>query len=291
MVAQGVESVEFLVDNDHFNFWDDLFSRPDRDYTHGTKLALEWGARDAPGPVYRVELGQLIFNPSVPLFFPSFYRAPNRPFAGWLYLSARRVRVAGRRRSVLGGYFGVTGPASLGQAAQRGFHELVDRRWNPDWEPELPQELGFGATGGTGWLVPLVDGTRVTVSTGFDLMGEVGTVRTEGSAILLLEAQLAFGPVGLLARASSRQRLRLHDLFIEGSLLSGESFASLEPLLREDGLDLGIRLGPALLRYQVTRRGREFDGQFAPHTYSGFSLALGAGTASWLPDHLRTWKP
>lgn len=283
--AQTLRSVQLRADNDYFNLWDGFWDRPDRDYTHGTKLSLRFGM-ERPARSFGVELGQLIFNPT-----NSYFGDANRPYAGWLFVSGTVYQVEANRRIAIGGFVGTTGDASGAEQAQRRFHEWTGRQNNPPWNPVLEDELGVGVAARIGWIRPLREWGPATLGLGLDLLGDLGTVRVEAAAAPSIEVEVRFGPFEVRARAASLIRLRVHDSFVAGSLFSDRNFTDLERLLREDALEVGIRLGRFTIQYHVAAKGLEFRSQRHPHTYSGFALGFGVAADTWLPTYFQTWRP
>ncbi len=284
--AQTLRSVQVRADNDYFNLWDGFWDRPDRDYTHGTKLSLSFGSNERPARSFGVELGQLIFNPT-----NSFLSDANRPYAGWLYVTGIAYRLDDRRRVAVGGYVGTTGDASLAEETQRRFHEWAGRQNNPPWEPVVEDEVGVGLVGRIGWWAPPAEVGPAALGIGVDLLGDVGTVRVEAGIAPNVEANIRFGRFELRARAASLLRLRAHDSFVEGSLFSGRSFVDLEPVLREGALEVGVRWGSFTIQYHVAAKGREFSSQRHSHTYSGLAIGYGVAAETWLPTYFRSWRP
>ncbi|HEX8907010.1 MAG TPA: lipid A-modifier LpxR family protein, partial [Longimicrobiaceae bacterium] len=157
-----VRDVRLVLDNDAYDFWIPISERPDYDYTNGVDLSMEmaggplWSHRLAPHAARcsgrespdsactstTFSFGQKIFTPRVDSVTPV---PGQRPYAGWLYLSAAgHVSTARSRRSV-GVEIGVTGPPSLGKAIHTGWHRLTGF-WAPQgWDNQLGFEPGIVA--------------------------------------------------------------------------------------------------------------------------------------------------
>ncbi|HEV2735893.1 MAG TPA: lipid A-modifier LpxR family protein, partial [Longimicrobiaceae bacterium] len=176
-----VRSVEVAADNDVFNFWAPV-PRPDHDYTHGMRVVVDadaaplwrkWappGLRPCTGSeaaaqrclATRVEVGQKIFTPrrDGPSPVPG-----ERPYAGWLYASGS-ARVLGRlSESTVGVELGVTGPPSLAETVQTGFHEAAGL-WQPaGWANQLAFEPAVAVRAGGARLLAEEHAGGVRVAT------------------------------------------------------------------------------------------------------------------------------
>ncbi|HEU0054625.1 MAG TPA: lipid A deacylase LpxR family protein, partial [Longimicrobium sp.] len=158
-VAAQVRELRVTSDNDAYDFWVPVDTRPDREYTNGFELSMDlaggplWarklapraarctGGEDAAAPCAETTLdfGQKLFTPRSDGVDPV---PGERPYAGWLYLAGTaHLQTAARRRS-LGVEVGVTGPPSLGRPVHTAWHRLLGF-WSPDgWENQLRFEPG-----------------------------------------------------------------------------------------------------------------------------------------------------
>jgi hypothetical protein len=151
--AQGLSRATRLTeDNDYFNFWLPPRVRSDDNYTQGARLT--WDFASVPRFAHKllcrseaacgatVEVGQEIYTPTVDSEWPII---GERPYAGWLY-GRGEVR-AGKPRTMrsVDIIVGLTGPPSLAEAVQNGFHHLIPGFRQPlGWANQLPTEIGFG---------------------------------------------------------------------------------------------------------------------------------------------------
>lgn len=175
-------STSITVENDYLLFWRASAERPDEDYTHGIRVEWEraWTparlrdrlcVRQACSSIF--EIGQLIYTPE--------YDTPEpvpgeRPYAGWLYGRYGVASTTPRSRRAISAQVGVTGPASLGEAMQDAFHQLVSGFRKPlGWGHQLPFEVDAGLTAVQSWR--LATSNRMAALEPFT-SADVGTVRT-----------------------------------------------------------------------------------------------------------------
>jgi lipid A 3-O-deacylase len=297
--AQGaVRSVRLEADNDAFNFWLPL-PRPDHDYTHGMRLTVDadaaplWGARLAPGLrpcgrdaavrclASRLEVGQEIYTPrrDAPDPIPG-----ERPYAGWLYAAGTARVLDPRSERTLGVEVGVTGPPSLAEAVQTGFHEVTGM-WEPaGWEEQLGFEPAVAVRAGGARLVAEERAGGVRVLTLAPRVGvAVGNLLTGASAAV--EARVGYGVphpwgrgagreprVAVYATGAARGEWVLRNLFLDGSTFRESARVDKLPLVGEWEAALGVRAGDVVAAFRVVTRGREYHTGPAEHRFSGFVL-------------------
>lgn len=300
-----VRAVQIAADNDFFNFWAPL-PRPDHDYTHGLRVTVDadaaplWGRRLAPGlrPCTgregaavrclstRVEVGQEIYTPrrDGPEPVPG-----ERPYAGWLY-AAGTARVLDRRAErTLGVEVGVTGPPSLAEAVQTGFHEAAGL-WQPvGWDNQLAFEPGVAVRWGGARLVAEEHAGGARVATVAPRWGVVaGNLLTGASAGV--EAQLGYGVphpwagpaagerrVGVFLAAAARGEWVARNLFLDGNTFRDSPRVEKHPLVGEWEVGAGVRAGGIVAAFRVVTRGREYRTEPAAHRYSSIVLTYRPG--------------
>ena len=298
--ADGV-ATHFELDNDQFNFWQKPGDRPDFGYTHGTELALHFPS--APRALARLAPAWLLgragaggSEPGLELFFEQAIYSPwtlpaDRAYAGWLEGSLGLSRTSPQETRLVLLHLGVTGPPSLAGRVQRYFHRRFDHgEPPPDWSQQLPFEPGIGLEASGAWTTARAgspDGWRAT-------LGPLGRARlgTYADDLRLgLGVTLGFAPPGpwpapgpgtrgpaLYVRAAPKVDLIARDEFLDGPLFLRDPGPApgARSVVAESEVGFGAGWGHARLEWTVLRRGKEFDGQPAMHTYS--TLAF-----TWLP--------
>ena len=161
----------------------------DRYYTSGLRLGYVTGTGAVPGflaglgrsvwgdGVQRIsiDLGQSIFTPANTQRNPPDPR--DRPYAGYLHLSATLIHDSDTARSLLGASIGVVGPSALGRQVQNGFHDLIGDTENKGWGSQLKDEPAFQLLAERTWRIPLTRVGAFEVDTLPAVTLGVGTVR------------------------------------------------------------------------------------------------------------------
>ena len=150
----------------------DFFARTgDRYYTHGTQvsrvlmdeppswiqdIAMLFPAFQSDGQIKGVNytIGQKIFTPddtAATALVPD-----DRPYAGYLYISAGMLSRVSRKNNVDTGNLleitlGMVGPASLAEQTQTNYHELINIDVPNGWDNQLSNEPGFGLSYARFW--------------------------------------------------------------------------------------------------------------------------------------------
>lgn len=284
-IAQSVSlphTLSLRIDNDAFDFWMMPWNRPDDEYTSGVHITYDGG--DAPwwarsflhgdsGCVpraqacrsARAELGQDIYTRDTELNDPRVIQNA-RPSAGWLYLaqSARSLRDARSDDVTL--TFGVTGPPSLAQLAQRIAHRVAPRYNRPiDWSRQIGFEPGL--------IVRYEERRRVGTTlgqVGFDLVpraaASIGNVLTAAE----LGVQMRTGwhlphpwlpdaggtSVALVAGISGQAVAR--NLFLDGNTFENGPRVGHEPFVGSGELGLEFRYRAFSLAYRAVSDTRAY---------------------------------
>lgn len=257
-----------LIENDAFTGY--LGARnTDRWYTNGVKFMRELDVNEPPlwvlcGPPglanllqfgrgeemevqYGYALGQLMFTPQK-ITDPA-PQPLDRYWGGWLYLGTivqRRPKGSDDQLETLELDYGVVGPASLAEQAQKVVHGLMDIKKPQGWSNQLKTEPGI--------QMNYLRSDRLRHSTsgpddlGYDITshagGMLGTMFTSvnGGIGLRVGKRLAGSPVGTIelpalgGMASPADRWYtlfrmdvrrvLHNTFIDGSLFRSDPYAS-----------------------------------------------------------------
>lgn len=298
-----MRSVQVAADNDAFNFWAPI-PRPDHDYTHGMRLVVDadaaplWGRRFVPELrpctgwegvedrclATRVELGQEIYTPlrDGPTPVPG-----ERPYAGWLYASGTARVLRWRSERTVGVELGVTGPPSLAEAVQTGFHDALGL-WRPTgWDHQLAFEPGVAVRAGEARLLAETRAGKSRVATVASRWGVVaGNVLSGASAGV--ETQLGYGVPHPWVRSSREGEPHLavfatgavrgewvgHNLFLDGNTFRDGPRVERVPLVGAWEAGVGVRAWGIVAAFRVVTRGREYRTENAPHRYSSIAITF-----------------
>lgn len=282
--AAQVRSAALVSENDAYNFWIPYATRPDEEYSNGVELALVVEgapllgrlarADSAAGRATDVRVGHRIFTPREEAreLLPG-----QRPFAGWLYLSAS-VSVEGERvRRTAGVEAGVTGPPSRGEWVQTSFHRIAGFREVRGWDGQLRTEPGVVVRYGEERVLAAVAPGGVRVAEAVPHWGAaLGNVLTGAHAGVRLRAGYAVprpwgrtprrGPLSLFASAAVRGDWVARDLFLDGNTFRDGPRVERIPGVAEGRAGLGVRIGPVGIEYQAVHRTRSYRTEPRGHT-------------------------
>jgi hypothetical protein len=292
-----VRGVRLVSDNDAYDFWIPTATRPDWDYTNGVDLSVDVAGSlarrlaphaprctggespDTACTLTTFAFGQKMFTPRVDGTVPV---PGERPYAGWLYVSATgRVATAARQRSV-GMEVGVTGPPSLGKAIHTAWHHLAGFRPPLGWDNQLGFEPGVVVRYDESLLASLrARGVRVaTLAPAWG--ADAGNVHVGAHAGATLRAGYAVphpwsraadrgaGTVSLYGIAAVREDAVARDLFLDGA--GGSPRVRREPFVFQHELGAGLRVGGVTVEYRALTQAREYRTESGPHTWSTFEL-------------------
>jgi len=295
-----VREVRLVVDNDAFDFWIPFDRRPDHDYTNGIDVSVEvagaplWHAlaprtpRCSAAPAEGAcatttfAFGQKIFTPEIDGATPV---AGQRPYAGWLYLSAAgATRSAARMRSV-GVEVGVTGPPSLGRAVHTTWHRMAGFAPPEGWDNQLGFEPAFRVTYDERVLAAGLHAGGVRVlGLAPEWGADAGTAHVGAHAALAARAGWAVphpwsagadrgaGAVSLYAIGRARQDAVARDIFLDGSTFRRGIRVDRRPFVWQYEVGGGARYRSFTVEYRAVTRAREYTAQEGPHTVSAIEL-------------------
>lgn len=296
-------SLTLVMENDKFNGTDEW-------YTSGAKLIF---SKPAPAPAFilsplvqanawllgkagrsrwEIALGQNIYEPADESLNPPDPR--DRPYAGWLYLSALASTENRYVQNTLEIQAGVVGPAALGEQIQDITHGLIGSNKSQGWDSQLSDEPGLLLGVSRRWRTPPLELTR---SLGLDLVPHVnlavGNVQTYAGAGALVrlgtKLDADFGlprvrPAGSAAVPGFRRGFGWYvftgfegwavaqDIFLDGNSFEDSPSVDKKPLVSE--FNVGFVLYAVGLRFNATyvKRSEEFENQ--PHAFEYGSAAL-----------------
>jgi lipid A 3-O-deacylase len=300
--AAQLREVRLVLDNDAYNFWIPFHVRPDHDYTNGIDLSLElaggplWASALAPrtarctaaAPADSVctattlSFGQKIFTPKVDGAAPV---AGQRPYAGWLYASATAAVQSAARVRRVGVEVGVTGTPSLGEAVHTTWHRVAGFDEPAGWDNQLAFEPAFRIAYDESVLLADVRSGGVRIATLAPAWGaDAGTLHVGAHAGLAVRAgwgvphpwsaaaDRGAGPASVYALGRVQQNAVARDLFLDGSTFRSSIHVDRRPLVWEHELGGGVRYRGFTVEYRALTRGREYQTQSRPHTWSTFEL-------------------
>ena len=268
----------------------------DQYYSSGLRLGYVTGTTAVPGflsalgrsvwgdGVQRVsiDLSQSIFTPRNTQINPPDPR--DRPYAGYLRLSAALIHDSDNARSLLGMSVGVIGPSALGRQVQNGFHDIIGDTENKGWSKQLKDEPAVEFLAERTWRVPVTSFGTVEIDTLPALTVGVGTVRdyVQGGASIRLGQGLGsdFGaprirpglsgndpytptrPFVWYVFAGADGQAIARDEFLDGSAFRSNSpHVTKRPFLGEFQAGLAVMLYGVRLAYTQTWQTQSFKGQ------------------------------
>jgi lipid A 3-O-deacylase len=279
-------SGRLVEENDSFG----PFKPTDDNYTQGLRLA--WDAFGVPAVARRLicrrqpacgsslEIGQEIFTPTEDDSFPI---PGQRSFAGWLYARGDVVAATRTMRRDLALTVGVTGPASLAELIQNGFHrDFSPERVLLGWKYQLPTEPDMAVQftqawylappgAGAGWtdLVPTAHATLGTLRTAAGAGGRL-RVGFDLDHPWLVDATphnfSAFAFVGANGEAVGR------DLFLDGSTFRLSLRRDHRPRVGNWERGVGVRVARVGIEYRVVTLSKEYAAGPATHSFGGITL-------------------
>ncbi len=248
---QLARSVRITDENDEFDFARPQNRRSDDNYTQGARIG--WDGVGVPGAARR------------------------------LYLRADVSAATANTRRDVAAIVGVTGPASLAQPTQEGFHHLfAHARPLLGWTYQLPTEPDMAVQFTQGWyLAPPGAGARWAdvVPTAHAIVGTLRTAAGAGGRLRvgfdldhpwLVDASprlfTAFAFIGGSGEAVAR------DLFLDGSTFRPSLHRDHEPLITNWERGISVRISRFGLEYRAVTQNREYPAGPATHNFGGVTL-------------------
>ncbi len=297
------------ADNDAFNFWRGINDRPDKEYTNGDKVTVEfsaapwWGRRfarhlapckgdepsDAQCLTTSLSIGQDMYTPKPsrePRQTPDW--RDDRPYAAWLYVSgeARVMGEASMRTVSL--HLGVTGPAAFGELAQRTAHKLsgVYTKAPIGWDTQVGFEPGIMLTGRTmRRIVGRTSSGRAVMDFVPHVGASVGNVLTEAEGGFQLRTGVNLSspwwtsewssraPGELYLLGGARAEAVAHNITLDGNTLGADRRVDRVPLVGEYSVGVGARYHGFVAEWRAVTRSREYRTGPRAHAYSTLSAS------------------
>lgn len=321
--SRDSQTFMFTVENDKF------LGGTDEEYTNGVKMT--WVSPDLsryaddprlpdwthplialypfvndPGKQHAVSLslGQNIYTPK------DVYAADppdnQRPYAGWLYVSAALHSKDAHRLDTFETTLGLVGPSALGEEVQNNFHNAIGAAPSRGWSHQLHDEPGLMLTWVRNWRLLVVDqpesglGLDVIPHAGFTVGNVADYVNAGGEIRFGLNLPADFGtaligpgsgvsaPVALDdPRTRSSRWWGTHvflgvdgravgrDIFLDGNTWEHSPHVSKEFFVADFMAGLAVTLGDVKITYTQAYRTREYEGQPGDgHVFGSIAVAV-----------------
>jgi len=307
-------------------FENDLFVNADSDYTSGVKYSLispDFSPTAAPNRTTRIPLEVLNFLHQLPIvkrvpaetghklevaIGQNIYTPKetdrsdlipyDRPYAGYSYLSAAYHRMSvsdtnWNQMDTLEVQFGMVGPASLAEDAQRFVHRVRGLAQPQGWDHQLKNEPGLTLAFERKWLFHPDNRGRFCVDAILHAGGTLGNIMTYANAGLEIRAGRNIPKtfsVSLIRPAGSNWtkqvngfslylfgavngRAVLRDIFLDGNSFRTSHSVDKEPLVADLTGGVTGKLEGLSLSLAVTHRSREFKGQKRDHEFASIIIS------------------
>jgi lipid A 3-O-deacylase len=303
------------------NVENDRIANTDRHYSNGFRLGWVSDAEDGSDiPILRdtlqllypladvrngrlgLELGHNIYTPS-----DTERRTliqDDRPYAGWLYLSASLNAETGQgfgehyteTLDTMALELGVVGPSALGRQVQNGFHKIINVASNKGWDNQLKDEPGINLIGERKWRHRALKLSNFEFDAIPHLGATLGNVYTHanGGATVrfgqLLDTD--YGPPLIRPNASGFGALNPSDgvawylfagvdgravarnTFLDGNTFRDSHSVDKKTLVGDFYTGIAIIYGSARIAFTHVMRSREFDQQPESDRFGAISLSV-----------------
>lgn len=310
---RGVISV--VVENDS------LSSGADRNYTSGIKLAYVSQIEEVPSLLspargltrafsgsdpdfWGIAVGHSIFTPEDISANPA--PPDQHPYAGWLYMQvmvgAEEDRPGNLEPRYLDTYeleLGITGPAAMGEDAQRGIHEWLGAPDPQGWDSQLNDEVAFAVSFDRRWRPPWAQISTDVGGLEFDLTPNagvtLGTLRTEARVGVAARVgwrldndygpprvrpslsgieHFSGGPLSWQVFAGVQGRAVAHNLFLDGNTFEDSASVERNPYVADFQTGFALSAGSWRLAYTYVWRTEEFETQGGRQDFGALALSV-----------------
>lgn len=256
VMAQGAAATMLDIDNDSL-----LLNHNDGFYSSGARLTRQYALRNgAQLATYGWRIGHEMYTASDIKLPPTQVRAPDHPYAAWLYGGLfRELRGVDGAYTRLGFDLGCLGPCAAGEWVQTNLHRLINQPLPQGWSRQVRNEFGavlYADVAPARWpLRPWLDLQP-------SLQGHFGNIFTDLTAAVTLRA----GVLGDLPAAPTRHLyLKLgaravgHDASLQGGYFSQDNPHTVRPQRLVTEAEAGLQWGraPFALRAAIVRRSSE----------------------------------
>lgn len=292
----------------------DLFGGTDRNYTNGIRIermspanhvspVLQWAGEKLPFIDLRRKRLRQGFALSHAIFTPEDITVTDpdpadRPYAGWLYMSATAIASDDHIQDVVQLNLGIVGPSAAGEYVQTRWHDLINYQKPMGWDHQLKDEPGvelivqrmamfdgpklplgletdFGAYGG-GALgnVRTYAGTGIVGRIGWDLESDFGPPRIRPAltgAGTFSPAQ----PIGAYLFAGLDGRFVLRDMFLDGNAWrDSPRVFDRNKLVGDIQAGAAIHFSSVQLAFTYVHRTEEFARQDGAQRFGAVSVSI-----------------
>jgi hypothetical protein len=295
-------------------FENDIFGGTDRDYTNGVRIAYTSRRNDLPlwGRVARDNLRWLtdaqdwyvayaagqnmytatdISDPTPP--------AGDRPYAGFLYVSAAIIADRGDRLDTIALDVGMVGPSSLAEQSQKLVHEIGGFQEPRGWDTQIRDEPGFRllyehkARFATELDLPALD-LQVDAAPHYSVaLGNVDTSAAVGATVRIgADLTADYGPPRIRPAvsgtaffgdgdgfawnlfASVEARAVGRNIFLEGNTFRDSRSVEPNRLIGDVSAGVSIRFDNVELTYTHVLRTPEYEGQDDPAMFGSVNARI-----------------
>jgi lipid A 3-O-deacylase len=230
-----------------------------------------------------VHFGQQFYTPddiSVSALLPR-----DRPYAGWLYVGGSWRAGNQRRVASTDFYVGTTGPASLADPVQTGWHRIVGATTPMGWDNQIGSRLGLIVGHSRHWALDAVAKSHRWFEVSPFLGGNVGNIITDahvGARVKVgfnITRDWTHSAIGPVVATDANARPGNFEFYVSldgrGRIVPYNAFidAAERHLLDrrigvgDGGIGLGVRLGPIMATYRIARISREYEEAPGAHEY------------------------
>ena len=292
------------ADNDAFNFWRGVHDRPDKEYTNGDEVIVEfsaapwWGkrfaSRRAPCTANEPSGGRCLttaLSIGQDMYTPKPSREPretpdwrlDRPYAAWLYASGEARVLGEESMRAVSLALGVIGPPALGELTQRTAHRLsgVYTQDPIGWDTQVGFEPGIMLSGrSVRRFVGRTPSGRAVVDFAPQIGASFGNVLTEAEGGFQLRAGTNLSspwwtsggtgraPVELYVLGGLRGEAVAHNITLDGNTLGATRRVDRVPLVGEYAVGVGGRIRGFVAEWRAVTRSREYTTGPTAHAYS-----------------------
>lgn len=307
ILERGDKFLTFTLENDKFG------SGNDQHYTNGFRFTyMEVGQEpDLIGrtlgryiPVFEVNdttstfysFGQNLYTPEE--IEDAVPDPEDRPYAGFLYISAGFSTVRGDHNDIVEATIGVVGPWALGEETQETVHDLLDTTDPNGWEYQLDNEPGLILSWERNWpealtyenqaylirLVPHVGASLGNVytygSTGASIQMTPSAYRWQTTPMRVRPAIPGTGvfeiPEGEFAWslfAGIDGRAVARNIFLDGNSFEDSPSVDKKYFVMDANVGASLTYGRTSLSYTLNWRSEEFDNQEDPALFGALSVS------------------
>ncbi len=231
---------------------------------------------------------------------------PNdRPWAGWLYINPSFSVRGENRMDVFELSFGVVGPWSGAEEAQKWAHEIIDSTTPAGWDNQLSNEFAFVLSWQRYWRYALTDELEDTF--GADFVGNVGF--SAGNVYVYGEAGFMFRagyniphdygvslirPAGtygtpiddsdprlddgfdfsIFGFTGTQQRIVGRNMFLDGNTFANSASIDKHVWVGDFRAGVGATMGPVYANFSMDWRTNEFIGQSGGQWFGSVNVGV-----------------